>query len=116
MAVWQRKPERGLIVHSDRGSQYASKQYCKLLKKYGVTGSMSRKGNCWDNSVAESFFGRLKEERVNWRNYKTRWEAKQDILDYITMFYNSQTLHSTFGYQSPNQFETISRKLMKKAA
>lgn len=116
MAIWQRKPKSGLIVHSDRGSQYASKQYCKILKKHELTGSMSRKGNCWDNSVAESFFSRLKEELVHWRNYQTRWEAKQDILNYITMFYNSQRLHSTLGYQSPNQFESGYRDLMKKVA
>jgi transposase InsO family protein len=116
MATWQRRPERGLIVHSDRGSQYASKQYCNLLKKHGFEGSMSRKGNCWDNSVAESFFGRLKDERVDWSNYQTREEAKQDILDYITMFYNNQRLHSSLGYQSPNQCENRYWELMRKSA
>lgn len=116
MAIWQRKPKPGLIVHSDRGSQYASKQYRNLLKTNGFIGSMSRKGNCWDNSVAESFFGRLKEERVQWRNYQTRLEAKQDILDYITMFYNSQRLHSTLQYCSPNQFENRYWDLMRKVA
>ena len=116
MAIWHRKPKSGLIVHSDMGSQYASKQYCKILKKHELTGSMSRKGNCWDNSVAESFFSRLKEELVHWRNYQTRWEAKRDILNYITMFYNSQRLHSTLGYQSPNQFESGYRDLMNKIA
>lgn len=89
MAIWQRKPKAGLIVHSDRGAQYASKQYEKFLDKHGFIGSMSRKGSCWDNSMAESFFSRLKEERISWRNYQTRWEAKQYILNYITMFYNS---------------------------
>ena len=116
MATWQRRPERGLIVHSDRGSQYASKQYCNLLKKHGFEGGMSRKGNCWDNSVAESFFGRLKDERVDWSNYQTREEAKQDILDYITMFYNNQRLHSSLGYQSPNQCENRYWELMRKSA
>ena len=116
MATWQRRPKPGLIVHSDRGSQYASKQYCNFLKKHGFVGSMSRKGNCWDNSVAESFFGRLKDERVEWRNYQNRWEAKQDILDYITMFYNNQRLHSSLGYQSPNQFENRYWELMRKVA
>lgn len=109
MAIWQRKPHSGLIVHSDRGVQYASKQYQKLLKKHAFVGSISRKGDCWDNSVAESFFSRLKEERVHWRNYQTRAEAKQDILSYITMIYNSQRLHSTLDYCSPNQFEKIIR-------
>ena len=87
MAIWQRRPNEGLIVHSDRGSQYASKKYRHILQNNHFIGSMSRKGDCWDNSVAESFFARLKSERVSWKNYQTRWEAKQDILNYITMFY-----------------------------
>ena len=89
MAVWQRRPNSGLIVHSERGSQYASKQYRNLLKSNEFVGSMSRKGNCWDNAVVENFFGSLKQERVQWRNYQTRHEAQQDILSYITMFYNN---------------------------
>lgn len=106
MAIWQRQPPSGLIVHSDRGAQYASKLYRDLLERHQYVGSMSRKGNCWDNSVAESFFGSLKQERVQWQCYKTRQEAKQDILNYITMFYNSTRMHSYLGYKSPNQFET----------
>ena len=105
MAIWQRKPPRGLVVHSDRGSQYASHDYRKLLRLYSCTGSMSRKGNCWDNAVAESFFGSLKQERVQWRHYLTRYEAQQDVLNYISMFYNSYRLHSYLGYVNPNQFE-----------
>lgn len=105
MAIWQRRPNQGLITHSDRGVQYASKKYRALLKDHGCIGSMSRKGDCWDNAVSESFFGRLKQERVMWRNYQTRFEAQQDILNYITMFYNSYRLHSFIGYKSPNQFE-----------
>ena len=105
MAIWQRKPKRGLIVHSDRGSQYSSHEYRKLLTMYGCIGSMSRKGNCWDNAVAESFFGSLKQERVQWRHYLTRYEAQQDVLNYISMFYNSYRLHSYLGYVNPNQFE-----------
>lgn len=105
MALWQRKPEPGLIVHSDRGIQYASKAYRTLLSIYGCLGSMSRKGNCWDNAVAESFFGRLKQERVQWRHYQTRYQAQQDILNYITMFYNSNRMHSSIGYKTPNQIE-----------
>lgn len=105
MAIWQRRPGAGLIHHSDRGSQYASKAFRKLLKAYGIQGSMSRKGDCWDNAVVESFFGSLKQERVLWRNYQTRYEAQQDILHYITVFYNSYRLHSTLGYISPNNFE-----------
>lgn len=76
MAIWQRKPSSGLIFHSDRGTQYASYQYRNLLMSKGYIGSMSNKGDCWDNSVIESFFGRLKQERVQWRNYQTRWEAQ----------------------------------------
>lgn len=105
MAIWRRKPKPGLVVHSDRGSQYASKAYRKLIKKHRFIGSMSRKGNCWDNAVAESFFGSLKQERVQWEHYQTRSEAHQDILDYIAVFYNNNRLHSYLGYLSPVQFE-----------
>ena len=96
---------QGLICHSDRGSQYASKQYRKLLTTHDFIGSMSRKGNCWDNGVAESFFGSLKQERVQWQNYQTRCEAQQDILNYIAMFYNETRLHSYLDYVSPNDYE-----------
>lgn len=116
MALWQRRPNAGLVTHSDRGVQYASKAYRALLKAHGCTGSMSRKGNCWDNAVSESFFGRLKQERVQWRNYQTRFEAQQDILNYITMFYNSHRLHSFLGYKSPNQFEKDQMIELKKVA
>ena len=105
MAIWRRRPEAGLVHHSDRGSQYASKAFRRLLKAHGIKGSMSRKGDCWDNAVVESFFGSLKQERVQWRNYQTRHEAQQDILEYISMFYNSNRLHSYLGYMSPNDFE-----------
>lgn len=105
MAIWQRKPKPGLIVHSDRGSQYASHPYRQLLNLYGCVGSMSRKGNCWDNAVAESFFGHLKQELVQWQCYQTRAEAQQDVLNYIAMLYNPYRLHSFLGYLSPNQFE-----------
>ena len=105
MAIWQRRPQEGLICHSDRGSQYASKKYRCLLSQHKFRGSMSRKGDCWDNSVVESFFGRLKQERVQWENYQSRSEAQQDVLDYIAMFYNPHRLHSTLGYVSPNEYE-----------
>lgn len=105
MALWQRKPKPGLIVHSDRGTQYASHEYCNLLTDWRCIGSMSRKGNCWDNAVAESFFGSLKQERVQWNHYQSRFEAQQDILNWITMLYNSYRSHSTLGYKNPNQFE-----------
>ena len=106
MALWSRQPRRGqLIHHSDRGVQYASRAFRGLLKAHGVAGSMSRKGDCWDNAVVESFFGSLKSERVFWRSYQTREEARADIVEYITMFYNSRRIHSYLGYQSPDQFE-----------
>ena len=115
MATWQRRPKAGLIHHSDRGSQYASKAFRKLLRINGFKGSMSRKGDCWDNAVAESFFGSLKQERVHWRNYQTRLEAQQDVLNYISMFYNSYRLHSYLGYMSPNQYEAEMAELKKVA-
>jgi putative transposase len=115
MAIWQRRPKEGLIVHTDRGSQYAGKDYRRLLAAHGLVGSMSRKGNCWDNAVAESFFGSLKQERVQWRSYQSRYDAQQDILHYISMFYNSYRLHSYLDYTSPNQFEQDIEKLRKAA-
>jgi transposase InsO family protein len=105
MAMWQRQPKTGLIIHSDQGVQYASHQYRKLLKSNDFIGSMSKKGCCWDNAVAESFFGSLKQERVHWKNYPTRYEAQQDVMNYICMWYNSRRLHSYLNYQSPNDFE-----------
>ena len=106
-AICQRAPSGAdkLIHHSDRGVQYASWAFRKLLDAHGIAGSMSRKGDCWDNAVVESFFGSLKSERVHWRSYQTREEARADILQYVTMFYNSHRLHSYLGYQSPNDFE-----------
>jgi transposase InsO family protein len=115
MAIWLRQPPPGLIVHSDRGSQYAGKAYRNLLKAYGFIGSMSRLGNCWDNAVAESFFGSLKQERCQWRHYQTRYEAQQDILQYIAVFYNNQRLHSYLDYKSPNQYEAEAAKSIKAA-
>jgi len=114
MAVWRRKPGRGLIFHSDRGSQYCSYDFQAMLKTYGMISSMSRKGNCWDNSVAESFFGSLKTERVFFANYKTRDDARKDIVDYIEMFYNSRRRHSYLGYVSPREFEEMQN--LRKAA
>ena len=116
MAIWQRRPKDGLIHHSDRGSQYASKAFRRLLKRHGFQGSMSRKGDCWDNAVVESFFGSLKQERVQWCNYQTRHEAQQDILNYISMFYNSFRLHSYLGYKSPSQYEMDMAAELKKVA
>ena len=87
MAISRRNPEPGAIFHSDRGSQYCSFDFQKLLKSHGLISSMSRKGDCWDNAVVERFFGSLKTERVIFTKYKTRDEAKQDIIDYIEMFF-----------------------------
>jgi putative transposase len=105
MAYWRRKPSAGLLHHSDRGSQYAAKAYQDELKKDNMVCSMSRKGNCWDNAVAESFFRSLKTERTDDTLYITRHEAKADVVDYIEMFYNSYRLHSSLEYNSPNQYE-----------
>ncbi len=104
MAYWQRKPPKGLLHHSDRGSQYASYDYQNLLESYGMQASMSRKGNCWDNAPMERFFRSLKSERIDHFRFFTRNEAKKEILDYIT-FYNSIRLHSTLGYLSPMEYE-----------
>jgi putative transposase len=105
MAVRRRRPEPGLVFHSDRGSQYCSKDFQKALKHNRMLSSMSRKGDCWDNSVSESFFASLKIERVFDSVYRTRAEARRDIVDYIEMFYNSKRLHSYLGYLSPKEFE-----------
>ncbi len=114
MAVWRRRSGPGLVFHSDRGSQYCSEDFQKMLKRNGMISSMSRKGNCWDNSVAESFFGTLKTERVFDSRYADREEARRDIVDYIEMFYNSRRRHSYLGYLSPKEFEKTT--FMKKAA
>lgn len=106
MAVGRRNPGPGLIHHSDRGSQYASSDYQKALRQHKMLCSMSRKGDCWDNAVAESFFSTLKTERVHHRLYRSRDEARRDIFEYIEVFYNRVRLHSTLGYLSPAQFES----------
>jgi transposase InsO family protein len=105
MAIWKRKPPKGLLWHSDRGSQYAATSHRKLLKQFGIRQSMSRKGNCWDNAVAESFFHTLKTERVHHQRYQTRAEAKKDIFEYIEVFYNRERLHSANNYWSPVDYE-----------
>ncbi len=94
MAIWRRRPAAGLLFHSDRGSQYCSADFQKMLKPYKMISSMSRKGNCWDNSVAECFWGSLKTERVFLSSYTTRDEARKDIVDYIEIFYNSRRRYS----------------------
>ena len=107
MALGHRQPKAGLILHSDRGSQYAAHEYQALLKQHGIICSMSRKGNCWDNAVMERFFLNLKMERVWQRDYANQMEASKDITDYILGFYNCSRLHSTLGYMSPITYESM---------
>jgi len=104
MAWFRKKPAPGLIHHSDRGSQYASRAFQARLDEYGMVCSMSRKGNCWDNAPTESFFNSLKNERVHGTRYGTRAEAETDLFDYIEPFYNRRRRHSTLGYASPMKF------------
>lgn len=105
MALHRRQPKPGLLHHSDRGSQYAANAYQQRLRAAGIRGSMSRRGNCWDNACVESFFGTLKRELIHHRQYHTREEAKQEIFEYLEVFYNRQRRHSTLGYRSPAEFE-----------
>ncbi|WP_157699474.1 IS3 family transposase [Pseudorhodoplanes sinuspersici] len=105
MAVWRRGKPDALMHHSDRGSQYASDQFQRLMADSGITCSMSRSGNVWDNAAMESFFSSLKTERIARRNYRTRNEAKADVFDYIERFYNTTRRPSTIGYVSPVEFE-----------
>ena len=105
MALVNRTPTAGLLHHSDRGNQYAATRDQRLLGEHGITPSMSRTGNCWDNACVESFFGTLKRELVYHRHYATREDAKQDIFEYIAVFYNRKRRHSTLGYDSPAEYE-----------
>jgi transposase InsO family protein len=104
MAYWRKKPPKGLIHHSDRGSQYASHRYREELKRMEMIQSMSRRGNCWDNSPTERFFRSLKSEHLNYERFSSKEMAKLSILDYIA-FYNGRRIHSTLGYKSPIAFE-----------
>ncbi|EPE7178081.1 IS3 family transposase, partial [Cronobacter sakazakii] len=105
MAVWRRNPETQVLVHSDQGSQYTSHEWQSFLKSHGLEGSMSRRGNCHDNAVAESFFQLLKRERIKKKIYGTREEARSDIFDYIEMFYNSKRRHGSSEQMSPTEYE-----------
>lgn len=105
MAVWRRKPAEQVIVHSDQGSQYGSDDFKRFCREHNLTPSMSRRGNCWDNAVAESFFSSLKKERIRKRIYKTREMARADVFDYIEVFYNRSRRHSHLGGVSPEAFE-----------
>ena len=107
IALVNRGNPTGVVVHSDRGSQYASNDYKRILKEHGLIGSMSRKGDCWDNAVAESFFATLKKEYVYHSEFKTRAEAMLGIFDYIEAWYNNERIHTTLGGLSPNEFEAL---------
>ncbi|MCZ8513377.1 IS3 family transposase, partial [Paenibacillus filicis] len=104
-AYGRQHPEQGLIHHSDRGSQYASLDYQKQLQIYEMIGSMSRKGNCYDNACIESFHSVLKKELIYLNKYETREEAKKSIFEYIEVFYNNQRIHSSIDYNTPSDYE-----------
>ena len=105
MAVWRRKPKTRVLIHSDQGSQFTSMDWASFLRAHNLEHYMSRRGNCHDNAVAESFFNLLKRERIRRRTYKTRLEARQDVFDYIEMFYNPKRKHVRNGMLSPVEFE-----------
>jgi len=107
MALWKRKPEKGLLWHTDRGSQYASTSHRDLLNDHRIVQSMSRKGDCWDNAVAESFFHSLKMELVHQTTFKTKEAARQAIFEYIEVFYNRIRMHSANDYLSPVEYEKV---------
>ena len=109
MAVWRRKPKQTVLIHTDQGSQYTSRDWAAFLRAHNIEHSMSRRGNCHDNAVAESFFNLIKRERIRRRTYKTREQARQDIFDYIEMFYNPKRKHARNGMLSPVDFEDRQR-------
>ena len=112
-AVWRRKPKTKVMIHSDQGSQFTSKEWQSFLSKHNLIASMSRRGNCHDNAVAESFFQLLKRERIRRRTYLTRDAARQDVFDYIEMFYNPNRKHTNNSMLSPVDYEVRQRKLNK---
>lgn len=105
MAIQRRNPKKGLLYHTDRGSQYASYEHKSILEQYGIVQSMSKKGDCWDNAVAESFFHSLKTELVHHEVFLTRSQANEKIFEYIEIFYNRKKIHSSNNYMSPSEFE-----------
>lgn len=109
MAIWRRRPKQSVIVHSDQGVQYSSEDWARFCKAHGLELSMSRRGNCFDNAAAESFFSSLKKERVRNRIYRTREEARSDLFDYIEAFYNRTRRHSHIGNVSPCDYEQASQ-------
>ena len=104
-ALWRRGTPKSVLHHSDQGSQYSSERFQDLLSEYGITCSMSRSGNCWDNAAIESFFSSLKTERTDHKQYFTRDQARADVFDYIERFYNPRRRNSTLDYLSPVEFE-----------
>jgi putative transposase len=112
MAWFRRRPAEGLIFHSDQGSQYASGDFQATLRGYAMRGSMSRKGNCWDNAVTETLFGSLKVERLHGMGFETRRQAQDEVIDWLA-FYNRRRMHSTLGYTSPMAFEENWRRQQK---
>jgi len=111
MALWRRGFPKRVIVHSDRGSQYCSDAYQQIIKRYGLKCSMSRKGNFWDNAVAESFFHTLKIELIYQTNYQTKEKTKQKIFQYLEVYYNRKRRHSSIDYQTPYEFENQLRNV-----
>ena len=109
MAVWRRKPADKVIVHSDQGSQFTSQEWREFLTDHNLEASMSRRGNCYDNAVAESFFHLLKTERIRRKTYKNRQEARHDVFDYIELFYNPKRRHANNGMLSPVEFEMATK-------
>lgn len=105
MALFKRKYPKGVVVHSDRGSQYCSNKYLKIIERFKLIGSMSRRGNCWDNAIAESFFHTLKVELINQNNYGTRELAKRSVFQYIEAYYNQKRSHSAIDYRTPYEVE-----------
>lgn len=111
MALWRRGKPNELLHHSDQGSQYTSEEFQRLLAGQGIECSMSKKGDCWDNAVIESFFSSLKTEKTSRKRYQTRDEVRADVFDYIERFYNPRRRHSTLGHVSPDQFEKVQMAL-----
>ena len=113
MAIWRRKPDKNLIWHTDRGSQYCAKSHRLILKDHGILQSMSRKGDCWDNATSESFFSTLKRELDGIERFADQKQAAAAIFEYIEVFYNKIRAHSTIGYLAPNEFEANSNSMKK---
>lgn len=113
MAIWRREPGPGLLIHSDQGAQYTNREWAAFLREHNLEHSMSRRGNCHDNAVAESFFQLLKREKIRRHKYRTRDQARRDVFEYIELFYNPKRKHTNIGMLSPVDFEERQRKLKK---